>query len=183
MCYIEVSREIYLGKDDMEDKKYWTPIRTKPRQEKKLVKYCAANKVSYYLPLIHKIHNYGKRTAKFSCPMFPGYVFCRVNKALFNALQLSNAIVYKINIDEHSERLLIHELSAIRVFERMSDKCAIEVSPELVAGTPVEVIRGPFKGVTGVVQLRKNKLMLVVSIELLGQNVAMEINAADLEKR
>lgn len=166
----------------MEEKKFWTPIRTKPRQEKKLARYCAANEVPYYLPLIHKIHNYGRRTAKFSSPMFPGYVFCRIDEAAFNSLQFSNAIVYKIAMDEQSERILIHELSAIRVFERMSGSSTLEVSPELVAGTPVEVIRGPFEGVTGIVQQRKNKLMLIVSVELLGQNVAMEINAADLEK-
>jgi len=167
----------------MENKKFWTPVRTKSRQEKKLAKYCTANNIPYYLPLIRKHHVYGKREAEFSSPMFSGYVFCRINEILFSKLQLSNAIVYKIPVDEHAERLLIKELKSIRVFERMSENCPVEICPELVAGTPVEIKRGLFQGIKGIVQARKNKLMLIVSVELLGQTAAVEINAADLEKQ
>lgn len=167
----------------MESKKFWTPIRTKPRQEKKLSRYCAANNIPYYLPLIQKIHRYGNRRETFSSPMFPGYVFCRINENLFSKLQLSNAVVYKIAIDAHIERTLIQELKAIRIFERMSNSGTIEISPELIAGTAVEITRGLFQGITGIVQCRKGKLMLIVSIELLGQTAAVEINASDLEKQ
>jgi transcription antitermination factor NusG len=167
----------------MENKKFWTPVRTKSRQEKKLAKYCTVNNIPYYLPLIRKNHVYGKKEAEFSCPMFPGYVFCRINDALFSKLQLSNAIVYKIPVDKDAECLLIKELKSIRVFERVSNSCPIEVCPELVTGTPVEIKRGSFQGIKGIVQARKNKLMLIVSVELLGQTAAVEINAADLEKQ
>ena len=167
----------------MENKKFWTPIRTKARQEKKLARYCAAKNIPYYLPLIRKNHVYGKREAAFSSPMFSGYVFCRINDFLFSELQLSNAIVYKIPVDKHAERILIQELKSIRVFERMSNSCPIEVCPELVAGTPVDIKRGSFQGIKGIVKTRKNKLMLIVSVELLGQTAAVEISAEDLEKQ
>lgn len=167
----------------MDNKKLWTPIRTKPRQEKKLARYCAANNIPYYLPLIQKTHHYGNREAAFSSPMFSGYVFCRIDEALFSKLQLSNAVVYKITIDEHAERILIQELKAVRVFERISNSCTVEINPELVSGTPVEITRGLFQGISGIVQCRKNKLMLIISIELLGQTAAVEINASDLEKQ
>lgn len=167
----------------MENKKFWTPVRTKPRQEKKLARYCAAKNIPSYLPLIRKTHCYGKKKADFSSPMFPGYVFCRINEELFSSLQYSNAIVYKIAVDAATERELIRELKAIRVFERLSGKHVIEVRPELVAGTPVEITRGVFRGINGIVQCRKNKMLLIVNIELLGQTAAVEINAADVEKQ
>ena len=90
----------------MENKKFWTPVRTKSRQEKKLVRYCAINNIPCYLPVIRKNHVYGKREAEFSSPMFPGYVFCSINDSLFSKLQLSNAIVYKIPVDKYAERIL-----------------------------------------------------------------------------
>ncbi|MFA7184234.1 MAG: transcription termination/antitermination NusG family protein [Victivallales bacterium] len=167
----------------MENRKFWTPVRTKPRQEKKLARYCTAKNIPFYLPLIHKAHYYGKKKADFSSPMFPGYVFCRINEDLFSTLQYSNAVVYKIGIDSSTERELVRELKAIRVFERMSDKHVIEICPELVAGTPIEISRGVFRGISGIVQCRKNKMMLIVNIELLGQTAAVEINVADVEKR
>ena len=167
----------------MYNKKLWTPIRTKPRQEKKLTRYCAANNIPYYLPLIQKSHSYGNRKATFSSPMFSGYVFCRINETLFSKLQLSNTIVYKITTDEHTERTLIQELKAIRVFERISNSYTVEISPDLVVGTPVEITKGLFQGITGIVQRRKNKLVLKVMIELLGQSATVEISADDLEKQ
>ncbi len=167
----------------MENKNFWTPVRTKPRQEKKLTRYCVANNIPYYLPLIQKNHCYGNKKATFFSPMFSGYVFCRIDGDLFSKLQLSNAVVYKIPVDKYSEQTLIQELKSIRFFERMSNSCKIEICPELIAGTPVEISRGPFQGITGIVQSRKNKLMLIISIELLGQTAAVEINAADIEKQ
>jgi len=167
----------------MENEKLWTPIRTKPRQEKKLTRYCAANNIPYYLPLIQKNHRYGNKKATFFSPMFSGYVFCRIDEDLFSKLQLSNAVVYKIPVDRYVEQTLIQELKLIRAFERMSNSCEIEICPELITGTPVEISQGPFQGISGIVQSRKNKLMLIVSIELLGQTAAVEISAADIEKQ
>ena len=166
----------------MEDKKLWTPLRTKPRQEKKLHRYCVANSIPSYLPLTRKHHNYKKQSVSFTSPIFPGYVFCRVNTDTYSKLLLSNAVAYKIDIDSYSERKLIKELKTIRLFELMSAKYPVEVSPELVAGTPVEITRGAFSGISGIVQKRKKKTMLVVNIEILGQTAAVEINAACLEK-
>jgi transcription antitermination factor NusG len=77
---------------------------------------------------------------------------------------------------------LIQELKTIRLFEIMSAQHPVEISPELVAGTPVEITHGAFAGISGIVQKRKNKTMLMVNIEILGQTAAVEINAASLEK-
>ncbi|MDD5728567.1 MAG: transcription termination/antitermination NusG family protein [Victivallales bacterium] len=166
----------------MENRKIWTPLRTKPRQEKKLYRYSMAHNVPCYLPLIRKVHKYKNQQAEFTSPMFPGYVFCRVNEETYSRLLPSNAVVYKIDIDEYAEKRLLQELKTIRIFEVMSAQCTVEVQPELLAGTPVEITHGAFAGIRGFVQHRKNKMMLVVNIEILGQTAAVEINAACLEK-
>jgi transcription antitermination factor NusG len=166
----------------MEEKKIWTPLRTKPRQEKKLHRYCVANSIPSYLPLTRNIHNYEKQSFSFTNPMFPGYVFCRIDTDIYSLLLRSNAVAYKIDIDCYSEKKLIQELKTIRLFEIMSAQHPVEISPELVAGTPVEITHGAFAGISGIVQKRKNKTMLMVNIEILGQTAAVEINAASLEK-
>ncbi len=163
------------------DYSLWTPVRTKPRREKKLARFCRAKGVAVYLPLINKLHTYGKRKAEFSSPMLPGYVFCRINEESYQKILPSNAVVYKIDIDAYSEKELKNDLKALRAFERLSNTHQLEVKPELVAGTPVEIASGSFQGTNGVVMSRKNHSFLIVNIKLLGYSVRAEINAEDLD--
>ena len=159
----------------------WTPVRTKPRQEKKLALYCRTKGIAVYLPLMNKKHCYGKRTAEFTSPMLPGYVFCRINDESYQRILPSNAVVYRINMNVYSEKELKKDLKALRTFEHLSNTCQVEVKAELVAGIYVEIIRGPFRGISGIIESRKNHSFLMVNIDLLGHSVKTEINVADLE--
>ncbi|MEI8248035.1 MAG: transcription termination/antitermination NusG family protein [Lentisphaerota bacterium] len=159
----------------------WMPVRTKPRQEKKLKEYCAAHGVECYLPLLRKLHHYGKRTVEFMLPMFPGYVFCLLSEDIYRTITISNAVLYRINIDEKGEVCLLKELASIRAFEELVLNEDIVVKPELVAGTPVEISTGPFKGITGIIEYRKNKTLITVNVEILGQSASVEVDADSLE--
>jgi transcription antitermination factor NusG len=159
----------------------WTPVRTKPRQEKKLKEYCAAHGIECYLPLLRKLHHYGKRTMEFMLPMFPGYVFCLLSEDIYRIIVISNAVLYRINMNEKSEVSLLKELAAVRIFEELVLKKDIMVKPELVAGTPVEISTGPFKGISGIIEYRKNKTVITVNVEILGQSASVEVDADSLE--
>jgi hypothetical protein len=91
----------------------WTPVRTKPRREKKLAEYCKANNVDCYLPLKRKLHRYDRRTVEFFIPMFPGYVFCCLDEDKYQRILRSNLIVFRIKIDEKAEDILLKELDAV----------------------------------------------------------------------
>jgi transcription antitermination factor NusG len=160
----------------------WMPVRTKPRQEKKLREYCSAHRIECYLPLIRKLHQYDKRTMAFMLPMFPGYVFCLISEENYKTMVLSNAVLFKISLDEKGEAVLLKELESIRAFELLALKEDIVIKPELVAGTPVEISTGPFKGITGIVEYRKNKTVITVNIEILGQSASVEVEAGLLEE-
>jgi len=159
----------------------WTPVRTKPRQEKKLKEYCRSKKIECYLPLLKKAHKYGKRTTTFTVPMFPGYVFCHIDEELYRDLVLSHAVLFKVNVNEHNEGQLLLELRAIQTMERLCGMQEIEIKPELVKGVQVEVVSGPLQGTCGVVKTRKNRTMLTVNIEILGHSASVEINAEDVD--
>ena len=63
----------------------------------------------------------------------------------------------------------------------MSNSCQIEVKPELIEGTVVEITAGSFRGIEGIVESRKNHSFLVVNIDMLGHSVRAEIKAENLE--
>jgi transcription antitermination factor NusG len=162
-------------------KHLWMPVRTKPRQEKKLVEYCDAYDIKCYLPLKKNVHRYQNRTVEFFVPMFPGYVFCNLNEDVYQLLVRSNSVLFKIKIDEAGEAYFIEELNSIRVFEKACLESDVIIKPELKEGAKIKIISGPMAGVAGVVEKRKGKTMVTVNIDILGQSISTEIDAGDLE--
>jgi transcription antitermination factor NusG len=104
-----------------------------------------------------------------------------LNEASYQTLLRSNAIVYRITIDEVEERSLLEELKAIRAFEELANKSEVEVKPELVKGTKVVIQAGPMKGMQGIIERRKGKTLMSVNIEILGQSATAEVDVGDLE--
>lgn len=159
----------------------WTPVRTRPRREKKLAEYCAANKITHYLPLRRSVRRYNRRTVEFLVPMFSGYIFCCLNPAGNQKIILSNAFAYKIQMHEKTEEILIEELKSICVMENVFQKIDIIIRPELVSGSKIIVRNGPLKGMSGVVERRKGKTTISINIEILGQSASTEVDVEDLD--
>ena len=57
----------------------------------------------------------------------------------------------------------------------------VEPHPLLKCGMRVRVIRGSLEGVEGILTRKKNLFRLILSVEMLAQSVAVEVNAADVE--
>ncbi len=159
----------------------WTPVRTKPRQEKKLAEFCVSRSVNLYLPLKKSVRRYRRRVCEFQVPMFPGYVFCALDENLYQDIVLSGAIVYRVKMTPELEEGLIRDLIALRDFEIMARECEVVVKPEIVSGKRVKVCRGPLRGVTGIVEKRGDGVMLSVGVEILGQSVSTALDIEDVE--
>jgi hypothetical protein len=165
------------------DGSLWTPVRLKPKREKKVLEYCDKKGLTCYLPLMRKLHRYkGRRkTVEFYVPMFNGYIFANLNEESYRELVKSNSILYRIGMLPEQEDELINELNSLRIYEEISKEQEVIVKPELVKGKTVIVDNGAaFRGVQGVIVKRRGKTLVYVNIELLGQSVSAVVDAADL---
>jgi len=163
------------------EKKLWTPIRTKPKKEKKIAEYCEAHNITSYLPLTRSVKRYGRKTVEFFPPMFCGYIFCLLDDDTYQLLIRSNGVFFKVKIDEASEKQLIDDLNNIQIIEKYSNQNEVVVKPELVEGINVRVVKGPLSGISGVIQKRKNNITVFVNIEMLGQAVTADVDIGDVE--
>lgn len=159
----------------------WTPVRTKPRHEKKFIEYCEAHGITFYLPLRRSVKRYQRRTVEFYIPMFTGYVFCSLDHGLYQKAVLSNRIVYKLQMNEKSEEELIRDLCDIQMIETLTSESDVIVRPELATGKKIIVKSGPLKGMRGVVEKRKGKTTMTINVEMLGQSVSAETDVEDIE--
>jgi len=115
--------------------------------------------------------------------MFPGYLFLHelVDSATYLKVRQARGLVRILG--QGWDRLAVvpaEEIYAIRAVLR--SKLPIHPHPYLREGQRVRVRRGLFSGVEGIlVGGKANKGRLVLSVELLQQSVAVEVDCSDVE--
>jgi len=82
----------------------------------------------------------------------------------------------------HGESFAVIPEAEIEVIRKTIDgSYRVEPHPYLKVGERVRVIRGTLEGVEGVLLRKKNLCRLVLSVAMVAQSVAVEIDAADVE--
>jgi transcription antitermination factor NusG len=106
-------------------------------------------------------------------PLFPGYVFCRLDWETGPKLYRIPGIIRVVGIGKTPVPIEDDEIGAIkRVAENRSES---EPCPFGVAGTPVRVVRGPLEGLEGIVAKRLAGA-IVISVSLLKRSVAVKMD-------
>jgi transcription antitermination factor NusG len=154
----------------------WYAVRVRPRCEKAVVSDFETRGLTPYLPLYEKVTRWSDRVKKVLWPLFPGYVFARLDYAQrLPAMQHPN-VMYIVSCGGVPQPVDPEELDAVR---RMLDAgCRAEPVSYLHAGDTVEVVQGPLAGLHGILLRERNQNRLVVSLTLLHRSVATEIDRA-----
>ncbi len=79
----------------------------------------------------------------------------------------------------HPEPIPEHEIEAIKIMLRSG--LLIEQHPYLTEGERIIITKGPLKGIDGLLIRKKNKLTVVVSIELLQRSISAEFASDAVE--
>ena len=155
----------------------WHVLHTKSRQEKVVAADLAAMGIAYYLPLVRAIRYYGKRKAKVSMPLFPGYVFLRGTLEQVYAADRTKRVANIIAVNAQDQ--LDWELRNLHL--ALSKDAELTPFPFLKKGVRVEVRSGPFRGLQGVIEGRAADNRLILQVDMLGRAVSLEIDGALLD--
>lgn len=111
-------------------------------------------------------------------PMFPGYLFLRhaMDKASYIEVRKARGLVRILG--ERSDRLAVVPDGEIEAIQRVLDaRVPAMPHPYLREGQRVRITRGPLAGVEGIlVQIKPNKGVLVLSVDLLQRSVAVAVD-------
>jgi len=154
----------------------WVVLHARPRCEKKIVDFCGRNDMPVYLPLRRKSHRYGSRERSFDSPLFPGYTFCVATPQQRSLLRQNRYVANLLEVADQAK--LVDQLQQIATALDVGD--VVEVMPYLEAGKQVRVTGGPLKGLEGIVARIKGKTKVVISVDMIRQSVAMEVDSSYL---
>ena len=92
-------------------KRTWYVLHVKPRTEKKAAGYLKHYRIWHHLPLYRKTTRVQRRKVVREIPIFPGYVFVRMNPVERLEMLKTNLIVRTIDVP--FPRTMIHQLRQI----------------------------------------------------------------------
>ena len=120
------------------------------------------------------------RKKKVDWPLFPGYCFVRFDPADTLPVLKCTGVVNIVSFDGKPAQIPDIELDSIRLLigsELQYDPC-----PLIREGMMVAVVHGPLRGVVGRLMRKDAKrATLVLSVDLIGQGVSVEVDAADVK--
>ena len=161
----------------------WYALYTRSHCEQLVYEQLAAKGLHLLLP---KIQVWSQRAGvrhRIAVPMFPGYLFLHslVDSATYLEVRQARGLVRILG--QGWDRLAVvpeEEIHAIGAVLR--SRLPIHPHPYLQEGQRVRVRRGLLSGVEGIlVGGKANKGRLVLSVELLQQSVAVEVDCTDVE--
>jgi len=155
----------------------WFACHTKPRCEKKFDNLAERERFDHYLPLIKSVRRYGTQTKTFTKPLFPGYVFVRIEPARKAHIYQQDLLVRAMLVE--NEPLFLRQMEQVRTicasgFEAM-------VHPLMRKGTHVRVVGGPLNGLEGHVDDAANPQGIVVSVDVLQQGLLVRLPLESLQ--
>ena len=136
--------------------------------------------IEVFLPTITRWSRWKDRKKKIDWPLFPGYCFARFNPDDPVSILKCTGVVNIVSFDGKPAPIPDIELDSIRLL--VGSDLQYDPCPMIHEGMMVEVVHGPLKGVVGRL-MRKDapKARLILSVDLIGQAVSVEVDAADVK--
>ncbi len=154
----------------------WYVCHTKPRCEKKFAALMAAEGAEHYLPLIGSVRRYAKQTKRFTKPLFPGYVFARVQPERKARIYQQDLLARAIPVTD--EAAFVRQIDAVRAM--VASGYELTVMPLLVRGRRVRVVGGVLHGLEGLVDDPANPQGVMIAVDVLRQGLLVKIPAENL---
>jgi transcription antitermination factor NusG len=152
----------------------WYALYVRSRREKNVHTLLEAKQHEAFLPLFHSRHKWADRWKTVSLPLFPGYVFCRFEPESRPCVLATSGIIDVVRLG--SEPAPIDPTEMLAIQRIASSPLMTEPYAGLIKGCQVSMRGGPLSGVTGTLLEVQKRCRLVVSIELLGRSVLVEID-------
>ncbi len=158
---------------------HWYALHTYPRHEKRVHEDLGLRAIESFLPLYETVHRWKNGCkVRVKLPLFPGYLFIRIDpRERFMALSLPGAVSI---VGSVSGPWPLPDAEIVSLRDGLQSH-KFEPHPYLAVGQKVRIKSGPLADLTGFLVRQSGGLRVVLSVELIRQAAAVEVDADDVE--
>jgi transcription antitermination factor NusG len=151
----------------------WFALRVKSNCEKTVAAVARNKGFEEFLPLYESRHRWSDRLKSVELPLFPGYVFCRIDPNFRLPILIIPGALHFIGIGKVPVPIDEFEIATIQ--QAVRSGLVVQPWAYLSAGQLVRLEQGPLAGLEGVLLETRKQFRVVVSVSLLQRSVAVEI--------
>jgi len=164
---------------DSREQPHWYAIQTRSRHEKMVRDQLAAKSITHLLPLWRKRSIWKDRVKYIEVPLFSGYLFGHFALQDKVAVLESFGVARIVGVNGTAVPVPEEQITAVRT---MVEHCLpYDPHPYLVEGMRVRIKRGMLTGAEGTLIAKRGGHRLVISMDLIQQAVAVDVDSADVE--
>ena len=158
----------------------WFAVWTRSRHESRVISQLEEKGIDAFLPTIARWSRWKDRRKRIDWPLFPGYCFVRIDSADSLPVLKCTGVVKLVSSEGKPAPIPDHEVEAIRTL--VMSELSYDPCPLIKLGSMVEVVAGPLRGITGRLIRKGAHARLVLSVDLIGQGVSVQIDASDIRE-
>jgi transcription antitermination factor NusG len=158
---------------------HWYAIYTSPRHEKRVSEHLAHRRVDCFLPLFRSVHRWKNGCkVQVELPLFPGYLFVNIpHGERVRVLDVPGVLSF-VGPRGEPAQLPDIEIETLRSGLHLE---RFEPYRGLAIGQKVRINAGALQGLEGVMVRNANGLRVVITVDLIQQSVAVELDADAVE--
>ena len=127
----------------------WVAVVTYPQAERLAADTLDQMGLEVYLPMMHTRDMRRKKNVMDEKPMFPGYIFARLNKFDIYPVRTARGVVNIVTSNHEVCVVPQRDIDNVRMFEATQRKVFVLETSKLVKGTHVTITEGEFAGMQG----------------------------------
>jgi transcription antitermination factor NusG len=156
----------------------WFAVWTRSRHEASVLSQLESKQVEAFLPTIARWSRWKDRKKRVEWPLFPGYCFARIDPIDSLPVVKCSGVVSLVCFEGQPAAIPDREIESLRTL--VASELRYDPCPLIHEGMLVEVQWGPLRGVVGRLVRKGSRARLVLSVDLIGQGVSVEVDAADV---
>jgi len=157
----------------------WFAVYTRSRHEKKAASLLAEKNIEVFLPLRKVLRRWKDRRKEVQLPLFSGYIFVRIGLQQRVSVLRTPGVVAILGDGGNPVEIPEQQIETIR--RVVQSEIKYDPYPYLKEGMPVTIIRGPLRGVEGILVAKRKKHLLVLSVDLIQQSTALQVDISDTD--
>ncbi len=148
----------------------WFALQVRIRAEHQVATVLRTKGYEEFLPT----HGVTKKKDSSPLPLFPGYVFCRINPNAHGRIVTTPGVIRFVQFGGKPAPIDPEEIRSVQLI--VNSGVPICVSHGLQLGDSVYIQKGPLRGAVGVLAGIRSKQRLIVSITMMMRTVIAEID-------